>query len=136
MSEKAEALFDAFNTVTELKSHFDVRFKELLRSRGCRQWNDGDYEIYEMYGEGDHRAIHMKTRDGDGDVDYWEFPLSDLDVDVDELNRRGRERIEKERADTLRRDIAYKAQQAYVKEQHDRREYERLRLKYDHEPSL
>lgn len=128
MSEKADALFGAFVTLTALKDHFDNRFKELLRAKGCREWND-DYEIYEAYGEGDARMLQLKTRDRDGDADH-QIPLADLDVDVDELNRRERERIEKEQAATKARHLARAAQEAAAAELRDQAEFKRLTAKY------
>jgi len=126
MSEKADALVTHFEALAELKDYFTHRFKQLLRAKGCREWNDDDFEL----SAANENGFELKTFDRDRDAEYHFFPLTDLDMNVEELNRRETERIEKERADAKRRDDAYKAQQAYAAEQRDQAEFKRLTAKY------
>ncbi len=127
MSEHTQKLVEYFNGLAELRDYFDHRFKQLLRSKGVRGWNDDDYEL----SHASENGIELKTFDRDRDAEYHFFPLADLDVDVDELNRREVARLAKERADSDARVAALTLRQAADAEQRDQTEYKRLKAKYE-----
>jgi hypothetical protein len=130
---KSQALVVAHAALTDLKEYFAHRFAQLLKTKGVR-YDDFEFDVVSAYaGPGSGPGILLRTEyysHGDTDRDEHFFPLSDLDVDVDELNRRENERIEKERADAAAREVAYKARVAAATEQVERNEYKRLKAKY------
>lgn len=131
-SDRVQELVKYYYGLTTLKEHFDHRFKQVLRVKGIQY---DDYELTSVTELGFELRTEYSSC-GDTDHDYHFFPLADLDVDVDELNQRENERIAKGVADAKARDDAYKARLAHDAEVRDKAEYTRLRLKYEHEPSL
>jgi FtsZ-binding cell division protein ZapB len=128
-SEKTQALVTHFEALAELKEYFQHRFEQLLDTAGYK-WDSFELERVDEFG------ITLGTEYyscGDKDYEERRFPLSDLDVDVDELNRRENERLTKEKAAYDAREAVRKAQQAAQIERRDREEYARLKAKYGHD---
>lgn len=128
VSDKAKALATAWSNLTELKAYFDHRFQQLLWAKGVKY---DDYVLSDVTGE--DGGIILKTEyycHGDTDCDEHFFPLTDLDVDIEELNRRENARLEKERIATEARQKADKAAYVARAEAHDRSELKRLTEKY------
>lgn len=136
MSEKADALFGAAVTVKALTDHFHHRFLQLLQAKGVK--HDGDYELIGVWEFERQRMFQLKTEHfccDDTDTTYTVFPLSDLDVDIEELNRRETDRLAKERAAAQSRRDAEYARQANLCEQRDQAEFKRLSAKYAPTPT-
>jgi hypothetical protein len=126
---------ESFTDFHKLLHLYENRIKDLLTSRGVKfDWygnleDDPDIWITQM----DENGFTVKTvytSCGDTDTDYTHFPLSDLDVNVEELNRRVAERKAKERAEAEARDRALKARQQAIADERDRNEYARLKQKF------
>jgi hypothetical protein len=125
MSVKGTALYDAYRAWSDLRGHLANRFEELLNAKGVRY---DSWELLEVNPDGFTLQTEYSSC-GDTDRDDYFFPMSDLDVDIDELNARTAARLEAAR---IRRE-AVQARQVAHAEARERVELKRLAAKYPEE---
>lgn len=129
----ALALMHAFSETERLRNLFMNRFKQLLEAKGVEYDTYGDPEIYEVFDNDGGYLFQLKTehtRCGDTDTTYTTFPVSDLDIDAVELNRRTAERLAAEKAERERKAAEEKIRRDKVQDYEDRKTYERLKAKF------